>query len=152
MIQRIQTFYLLLSLIFIGLIGWMPLGELSGNGNIYSYTVQGIENSLNGKMLFNGWPLMVCLGMIILINVTAIFGFKNRVGQMRMITYNIILMIGFFGVCLFFALNTKARLEGGIVKYEIAFIFPLISAILSYLAIRAIGKDEALVRSIDRIR
>ena len=29
---------------------------------------------------------------------------------------------------------------------------PIINIILTYLAIRAIGKDEALVRSLDRLR
>ncbi|MDD2382096.1 MAG: DUF4293 family protein [Mariniphaga sp.] len=31
-------------------------------------------------------------------------------------------------------------------------IFPLLAVVLDYLAIRAIGKDEVLVRSMDRIR
>jgi hypothetical protein len=38
------------------------------------------------------------------------------------------------------------------VSFNIAVVFPLIAIILDYLAIRNIGKDEALVRSIDRIR
>ena len=32
------------------------------------------------------------------------------------------------------------------------FAIPFINIILTYLAIRAIGKDEALVRSLDRLR
>lgn len=32
------------------------------------------------------------------------------------------------------------------------FALPIINIILTYLAIRAIGKDEALVRSLDRLR
>ena len=35
---------------------------------------------------------------------------------------------------------------------KIALTFPFISLILNYLAIRNIGADEALVRSLDRLR
>jgi hypothetical protein len=38
------------------------------------------------------------------------------------------------------------------VAFKIPMSFPLIAIILDYLSIRAIGKDEALVRSLDRIR
>ena len=47
--------------------------------------------------------------------------------------------------------NFSKELDG-IVSYEITAIFPFVAAILTYLAIRAIGKDEALIRSMDRIR
>ena len=36
--------------------------------------------------------------------------------------------------------------------FRIAIIFPLVALILDYLALRAIFKDETLVRSLDRIR
>ena len=35
---------------------------------------------------------------------------------------------------------------------KIALSFPIIALILDYLAIRNIGADEALVRSLDRLR
>jgi hypothetical protein len=35
---------------------------------------------------------------------------------------------------------------------HIAIIFPLVAIILDYLALRAIFRDEMLVRSLDRIR
>ena len=36
--------------------------------------------------------------------------------------------------------------------FRIAIIFPIVALILDYLALRAIFKDETLVRSLDRIR
>ena len=39
-----------------------------------------------------------------------------------------------------------------IANYSIINAFPLVSVVLSYLAIRNIGKDEAMIRSMDRIR
>ena len=37
-------------------------------------------------------------------------------------------------------------------SFKFALSFPLVSLILNYLAIRNIGADEALVRSLDRLR
>ena len=43
-------------------------------------------------------------------------------------------------------------MEGASVSVKIALSFPLVNLILDYLAIRNIGADEALVRSLDRLR
>jgi hypothetical protein len=150
MIQRIQSVYLSLSLILIGLIGWLPLGEIATDNNVYLYTIRGIFDG--EKSLANGWPLLLFWGIIELLLLIILFSYKKRVRQMRIATFNIILMIGFIGVCWFFIHQSMESIGEGVYVFKIALSFPLISAILTYLAIRAIGKDEALVRSIDRIR
>ena len=43
-------------------------------------------------------------------------------------------------------------MEGASVSVKIALSFPLVNLILDYLAIRNIGADEALVRSLDSLR
>lgn len=68
---------------------------------------------------------------------------------MRILVFAILLMLGLFGMFYFF---TYYSFKGADVSFNIAVVFPLIAIILDYLAIRNIGKDEALVRSIDRIR
>lgn len=70
---------------------------------------------------------------------------------MRLNSFNIILMIGYLGLNYYYIQNFSKQLDG-VVSYEITTIFPFVAAILTYLAIRAIGKDEALIRSMDRIR
>jgi len=42
--------------------------------------------------------------------------------------------------------------KGATASFKIAVAFPLVAIILDYLAIRSIGKDEALIRSLNRIR
>lgn len=42
--------------------------------------------------------------------------------------------------------------EGAKASFKIPAAFPLVVIILDYLAIRSIGKDEALIRSLNRIR
>ena len=46
----------------------------------------------------------------------------------------------------------KDQLAGAALSVKIALSFPIIALILDYLAIRNIGADEALVRSLDRLR
>ena len=43
-------------------------------------------------------------------------------------------------------------LKGAIIEYNYTFIIIFVSAIGYYLAKKAIAKDEALIRSIDRLR
>ena len=47
---------------------------------------------------------------------------------------------------------TVSQLEFNTQGFRIAIIFPVVSLILDYLALRAIFHDEMLVRSLDRIR
>ena len=56
-------------------------------------------------------------------------------------------MVGYF----YFA-TTIQETEEYTKQILLAFALPLVNIILTYLAIRAIGKDEALVRSLDRLR
>lgn len=68
---------------------------------------------------------------------------------MRMTVFTIILLLGMFAAILFFAYTS---FDGAKVAFKIPVAFPLAAAILDFLAIRAIGKDEALIRSLNRIR
>ena len=70
---------------------------------------------------------------------------------MRINFINLMLILGYLGLNYYYIKSFSSQL-GGVVSYKITVIFPVIAAFLTYLAIRAIGKDEALIRSMDRIR
>ncbi|MFA9390189.1 MAG: DUF4293 domain-containing protein [Prolixibacteraceae bacterium] len=153
MIQRIQTVYLLLALILLGLVAWLPLGEIAVGDQIYNFTINGIKADHTQELIYNGLPLMVMLSIIIVLQLLIVFGFKNRIRQMRLATFNMILMAGIVGIAFYFLKASVKELgEAMSINYKLALAFPIVAIILNYLAIRAIGKDEALVRSIDRIR
>ena len=152
MIQRIQTVYLLVATILMGSIFIYPFAELLGADSqlfIYSFNGLSIENEEGLYMLTI--PPIILLVITVLISFISIFLYKKRVIQMRLNSFNIILMIGYLGLNYYYIQNFSKQLDG-IVSYEITAIFPFVAAILTYLAIRAIGKDEALIRSMDRIR
>lgn len=152
MIQRIQTLYLLCSLLLLGLMTWLNLGEIVVADALYKFRLSGIIAQTDGSVVYSGLPLIVMASVVALLQFFIIFGYKNRVRQMRLATINLMLMLGLTGVAWFFASKGVDRLGEGIIQYKIPLAFPVVGAILNYLAIRAIGRDEALVRSVDRIR
>ncbi len=147
MIQRIQTLYILLAAILTALLLKLNFAELTVSGEFYIFNAKGI---ISGEQtLFSGLPLFLFSWLISLLHLGAIFLYKRRILQMRILVFTIILLLGLFGVMLYFL---YASFSGAEVAFKIPMTFPVIAIILDYLAIRAIGKDEALIRSLNRIR
>jgi hypothetical protein len=147
MIQRIQTVFLIISTILLGLLFLMPYAELAKDGMIYLFNYSGI--SLDGALKYNGYALAILIGILVILHPVIILNYKNRNLQIRLLVLSILLMLGLFGLFFFFI---HFAIGDAQVSYKVSVFFPLIAIILDYLAIRAIGKDEALIRSIDRIR
>lgn len=152
MIQRIQSIYLLVVSILLATMFFYPLAELlSSDGKLFTYNYNGLTLESEDTLYLLTIPPVILLGITLGISFISIFLYKKRILQMRLNSFNIILMIGYLGLNYYYLQNFSKQLDG-VISYEIAAIFPFIAAILTYLAIRAIGKDEALIRSMDRIR
>lgn len=154
MIQRIQTIYLFLSAVLIFLIFMFPLSEfLLNNDLLYILRYRGIYEIKEGVELsvIRSLPLATLFGIILFVNLINIFLFKNRGLQMRICVFSIILMLGSLGLTYYYV-YTAFNEFGTIVNYKLTITFPLIAAILNYMAFRGIRKDEKLVKSLDRIR
>ena len=153
MIQRIQTLFLLGVLILISLMFFFPLAELIDPANIsYSFIYRGIPSVIEGEpMLFKAYPVAILLTIIVLNVLVTIFSYKKRIRQIRLTVFNIFCMLGMMGL-VYYSINSQVEEMNAIANYSIVNVFPLVGVVLSYLAIRHIGKDEAMVRSMDRIR
>lgn len=153
MLQRIQTVYLL---IIVGLVVatlFLPLAVFQQGDALFAFKAMGLNTMIGEpELVYQTWGLFVVTLMIAIIAFVTIFLFKKRVLQMRLCVFNAILMLGFYGFFAFLAYTIKGNLEGASMSVKFALSFPLISLILNYLAIRNIGADEALVRSLDRLR
>jgi hypothetical protein len=147
MIQRIQTVYLLISVLLLGLLYLLPFAEIVKDGTIYLFNIKGII--LDGVIQKSGTGIAIVIGIILVLHGFAIWSFKNRIRQMRIIVFSILLIIGLIGMFYFF---TLLKFNGVQINFKISMVFPMVAIILDYLAIRTIKKDEALIRSIDRIR
>lgn len=147
MIQRIQSVFILVAGLLTGSLFTLKFADLSVNQELHTFTAFGIFKG--ETLVFDGLPLMILIGIIALLHLVIIFLYKKRIRQIRMLAFTIVLLLGLFGMFFYF---TYAGFDGAKVAFKAPIVFPIVAIILDYLAIRAIGKDEALIRSMDRIR
>jgi hypothetical protein len=151
MIQRIQTLFLLAVVVLSVL---MLKGDLimmdDGAGTLFAISFAGLGVS-GGEILQRLWPLSFLIGLVPLLAVTAIFLFKKRAMQMRVTMFVLLLSLGILILGAFYIMMFDRKMEVTVI-WKIKAVFPLISAILAWLAYRSILKDDLLVRSYDRLR
>lgn len=149
MIQRIQSLYLLIAVVLVVLgffLNWVVyhVGELSLALKPFG-SADGVSN---GTLTFL-WALL--LGLL----VATIVQFKNRKQQMRNARIAIIaafLALGGFALDHYWSMEALGGAESLEMSYGIAVVIPILCAILSWMALKAIRKDEDLVKSVDRLR
>ena len=153
MIQRIQTIYLLLVVILSSLLFFVPVaGWIIDGVSQQQLTFMGVVADGVGVGNLPTWSLSTLSVIIPLVTFVSIFLYKRRILQIRMNVFNILLMIGYYILLtlLIWLGNAPENVTDWFI--EIIACVPLVNVILSALAIRAILKDEALVRSLNRIR
>lgn len=156
MLQRIQTLYLLIVVIAMSLTLFLPsMKAISPEEIDYALsTLRGLYPIEEGGFHLSGVTMWLTITnvVILLIALVTIFMYKWRVIQMRFSSFNMVLLIGYYAIFFFtrYVILQQNPMTSTTLSWPI--ILPLISAILTYLALRAIAKDEALVRSLDRLR
>lgn len=128
MIQRIQTLYLLICLVL---------------------TVVCVVFEVKAEN--HPWALTVIMAVTGVLEFMGIFLFRRRALQMRVCTFCIILLLGWYATYVAFAYMVGEGLVGKF-RPQLWASIPAINAILLYLAFRGILRDEMLVRSLDRLR
>ena len=155
MIQRIQTVYLLLIVVLSAFTIFAPVAGLIGTGDTIRYIlnfngISMIENS-SATMVMNTWALSAISVIIPVVALVSIFLYKKRMLQIRLSIFNTVIMTGYYGLLFIYLWQASGSLKADW-YLEIVSAFPLICIILNVLSIRAIGKDEALVKSLNRLR
>jgi peptidoglycan/LPS O-acetylase OafA/YrhL len=136
MIQRIQTLYMLLAFLLVGVLPFfIPLW-----------------NTVEGPFYFmQDITYTALVGLNVSLLLVSILFYKKRQHQFVLNRLNMIIMLILLGLFVYRSLNvsggTAAVSEKGIGIY-----LPLISIVLLALANKAIKKDEELVKSVDRLR
>lgn len=146
MIQRIQTIYLLLITGILITAMCLPIGTIIGvDYSVYIFKPLGLTI---GDTFQSTWGLFCILLLTTIVDFATIFLFRNRMLQIRMAVFSICLLVGYYlaVVAFYFALEIN--------NFNInwALCLPAVAIILNYLAIRAIGADEAKVHAADRLR
>lgn len=150
MIQRIQTIYLLLVTGLLVASMCLPMGHFVKLNLVPGYTFQPLGLEIEGTF-YSTWGIFGILLLSAIIALATIFLYKNRVLQIRMSIFNSVLLLGYYAAFLTFMFVLKKDLSA---SFQVAWslCLPLIAIILNVLAIRAIGRDEVIVKAADRLR
>lgn len=152
MIQRIQTLYLLLAAAFMSLTLFMPIATFVVDGQTYELTAFSLTC---GEISQSTIWLGIILAIATALPLITIFLFKKRTLQIRLCAVEVVLLIGSLVLVALYYWLTSRLFEGLVIEHRQfgwAAPMPIVALVLSYLASRAIFKDEVLVRSLDRIR
>lgn len=153
MIQRVQTLWLLAVLILQSLIWFLPFASFSmASGQDLNVALQSLPDTVEGA--FTGYlSLYVCWAIAVLSALIGIFLFKKRRQQMKLCVYGMIssVLFAIFAWITAFKLAdaTQAELHMG---SSLSLFMPVLSLLCFVLALRYIRKDEALIKSLDRLR
>jgi hypothetical protein len=153
MIQRIQTLYLLLVVVLTGLALWLPLVDFTVGADTCTLTAFGLKDAA-GITLLPTVYLGVVLVAACLVPLVTIFLFKRRLVQIRLCAVELVLLIGagaMMGIYFYLCNRYFADSEFYSHTLKISLVFPLVCLVFDLLALRAIFRDEKLVRSLDRI-
>lgn len=150
MLQRIQSVFLLLAAAAMLIASVTPLATFLYNTDRAVFEAMGVY--LNGQLNDSTWGLFVIGAASSVLALFTVFLYKKRMLQIRFSIFNIVLMIGFY-LYFGFVVYQLASVESlHFQKVGIGIIMPVIAIILTILAIRRIGADETLVRSLNRLR
>lgn len=152
MIQRIQSLYLLLVTALSVAVLFLPLGFLKTPTEMYEYTAFSIQKLLTGEVY--ALPIWILAAVLILaaaLSLVSIFFYKKRKIQIRLCIFHGLIQVLFYVIYAVFLFMFIGK-TGAANSASFGMSLPLISIILDLLAVNAIRKDEALVKSWDRIR
>ena len=160
MIQRPQTLLLFLTAVLYGLMAFAPLWQLTVAPStvVINATMTTLSTTIDGvssieKESSNVYLLAACACGVIL-SIVIIFLFKNRALQAKISALNALIIMIFVGLNVVFTLPTAKQMIMSADNGEFQWGFYLaIGVIISIvLTNKLIRKDEALVKSVDRIR
>ncbi|MBK8948685.1 MAG: DUF4293 family protein [Flavobacteriales bacterium] len=157
MIQRKQTLFLALAAVVAALANLFPFA---------TYTVGDLHVVFRSTGLFMGdgtaleeaspkVPFAAVLGLLAVLALVAIIFYKDRGRQLRLVRFTYLLALGAlaFGVITDRSIQVYMAGRGAVaVSYGAAFAAPLLVLVLAFLAERGVKADEALIKSMDRLR
>ncbi len=165
MIQRIQTVYMLASVISILMMLVMPLGTVSANDAYFNVTALGITSVTPGVPLDKmSYGLVTLLLLMLALPLVCIFLYKWRKVQLRILIYTAVLDVLFYGY--FFLYEAPAMSSSAMqVLANVGFptdvtadytftlyAMPLVSLFCCVMAWRGVAYDIALLSAADRLR
>lgn len=151
MIQRIQSIFLLLVAVLMGVTVTSPLLSFQdAHNNILLLESMGIY--FESQQAYPTWGIISIAVLIAGIALVEIFSYKDRKKQMKMSAVNTILILLFYITVAVYTYFGQRTMGAVFYKVEYGIMLPFIALVFNVLAQVRIKKDEKLVRSLDRIR
>lgn len=145
MIQRKQTVFLLLAMVAMVLTFFFPILGVDGAAGQEDLL---FNLSATGQSLSGNIGLFIAMLIAFLVDGVAIFAYKQRKKQMKLILGGLVLLLVWY-VLLAFSIDwSNVRLY----HWHVSAVLPVVAVILNLMAYQGVKHDEDLVRSMDRIR
>lgn len=93
------------------------------------------------------YDMLVFLIVTFVLSVTTFFSYKNRMFQIRLCVLNALILLGWQIFILVLFLKREP-----VMIYSLTAVFPVVAAVLTFLALRYISRDEAMIRAASRLR
>ena len=156
MIQRVQSIYLILIFVLVGVMSFLPLVIFQTSDHVFYMNLfyfEGVEHLSFAFDLPNIWPIAALAIVLALLSVYSLFRFQNRKQQMLLNMINMLVNFGLL-ISIFLYADSVASFADvkGEVIYDVAAYFPIVTVLLLILANRNIRKDEKMVKQSDRLR
>jgi hypothetical protein len=160
MIQRVQTVYMLASVIAILTMHFFWLASFAIPEATFELNSLGLVCQTKGfetdRMV---WELFIVLLLMVALPLINIFLYKNRKLQLRVLIYTIILNVLYYGLFFWECYRLKGEVaalsQGGVVDvhYNIMMlVMPAVSIFALIMAARGVIFDIALIKSLERLR
>lgn len=156
MIQRIQSIYLLVAGIVTIVLLFIPIGTLTSELGFYTYTPFTVHVINTDLVVAKTFFVAILLLLSSIISFVTIFLYKKRKLQVRLINFNMLIVLATLLTMLYiypkFVFTKIQDLNNTVLEYNYVILIIALTAMGFYMAKKAILKDEALVRSSERLR
>jgi len=157
MIQRVQTIFLFLIAVGMGVTLstqlWSQGGAAGDSWNLSAFLMSNLDETGQAIQSSSKWYLGALASLSAILALVSIFQYKLRSRQLLLNMINSLVMVSLVAATFLTTSGVNEAIkaqDGG--DYGIGFWSILVSMVMNMLANRFIKKDEALVRSVDRIR
>lgn len=162
MIQRVQTIFMFIAVLAMIAMTFFPLWQKSDletsrliTMNAFEITFEQQNASGQMELLATQNVMLISIGAFLAAGVMlfSIFKYKNRMTQVKLnALFSLISAITIVGVVYYSLKGNALMLPEKQGTFLMGFYLPIVAMFNNFLANRFIRKDEALVRSADRIR
>ncbi|MGL4293415.1 MAG: DUF4293 domain-containing protein [Bacteroidales bacterium] len=154
MIQRIQTLFLLLAVCLISVMLFVPLASFQMNDMTYLLKADALINTMKDNQAeLVLWPLFIMLIIMVIVPVVTIFLYKKRMLQIRLCIFSSVLNALFYALFFYEITVVQKQMAGIQFVYQYwVLVIPAVAIFFNILAIRKIGQDEMLIRSLNSNR